>query len=140
MSQQVRRCNKTKEEDSDRFAAELSAFGWWFASEKFDDSWAMAQLVEALQLTGQVDVDHQVAEKLAGLAALLPGKVVQALNLMVEGDRDGWHVRMWQEHMRAALTTIMECGEVDAGKDAVALVNRLAARGHTAFSDLLPDE
>lgn len=77
------RRQQAKAPGSRNYASEMSAFGWWFVSEKFDDSWAIAQLVEALRLAGRVEVDHLVVERLAVLAPTLPRDVVQALNLMV---------------------------------------------------------
>src|SRR5262249_50019007 len=51
-------------------AAELAAFGWWFASAKFDDIWALDQLVRVLSLGPSEivprmrGVDHLVTEHL----------------------------------------------------------------------------
>ena len=39
-------------------AAELTSFGWWLASAKFDNAWALNQLTEVLKLVGKVDADH----------------------------------------------------------------------------------
>lgn len=132
------RLEKAKEDVPGNCVQELSAFGWWFVSEKFDDSWAIAQLTEALRIVGQVDVDHIVMERLAALSPSLPSEVVQVLRLMVEGDREGWHVRLWRKQLRVAIAAVMKVDEKDARAEAVALVNRLAARGHLDFSDLLP--
>src|SRR5437879_2757840 len=53
------------------YVEELSRFGWWFASKKFDDEWAVGQLAEALRIAKKAEPDHLVVERLAELSALM---------------------------------------------------------------------
>jgi len=118
-------------------AAELTAFGWWFVSAKFNDVWAIAQLKEVLKITGNVEPDHLVLERLATLATSMPMPVVECLGLMVEGDKKGWRIRVWGEHVRAILAATLQSANEKARKAAVVLVNRLGARGYLEFQELL---
>ncbi len=117
--------------------AEMAAFGWWFASGKFDDMWSIGQLVEALRLTGKVEVDHLVAERLADLAEKNPAEVVECLSLMVQGDKEGWAIEGWRAHARAVLATALRSDDAKAKQLANALVNHLGKLGHFDFRDLL---
>src|SRR5581483_7932524 len=74
-------------------AAELAAFGWWFVSSKFEDSWAVDQLIAVLSLTRQIDADWLVLERLATLAEVMPKEVAQCISLVIEG-----HLEVWTIH------------------------------------------
>ena len=51
---------------------ELSQFGWWFASGKFDDLWAIEQLIAVLRISGKIESQHLVAERLVTICPKLP--------------------------------------------------------------------
>ena len=118
-------------------AAELAAFGWWFVSDLFDDTWAIEQLKEALKLSGRVQPDHLVVERLATLADDMPLPAVECLGLIIEGDKEGWGIHGWREHTRTLLATALQSTDETAQQAAVDLVHRLGARGYLAFRDLL---
>lgn len=117
--------------------AELAAFGWWFVSAKFDDAWAIVQLEEALKLAVRVEPDHLVVERLATLAAAMPAHAVECLSLIIEGDKEGWHIHGWREHTRTILSSALQSTDNTARQAAVDLVHRLGARGHLGFRNLL---
>ena len=119
--------------------AELAAFGWWFVSAKFDDAWAIVQIKEALKLTVRVEPDHLVVERLATLAAAMPAHAVECLSLIIEGDKEGWHIHAWREHTRTILSTALQSTDDTAQQAAVDLVHRLGARGYLSFRNLLPE-
>lgn len=87
---------------------EVAAFGWWFASGKFDDGWAIAQLKEALRLSGKTEPYELVLERLARLSTRMPVDVVECLRLIVEGDKEGWNIRTWREPKRTILETVLK--------------------------------
>jgi len=119
--------------------AELAAFGWWFVSAQFDDAWAIVQLKEALKLAVRVEPDHLVVERLATLAAAMPAHAVECLSLIIEGDKEGWHIHGWREHTRTILSTALQSTDETAQQAAVDLVHRLGARGYLSFRDLLSE-
>jgi hypothetical protein len=119
-------------------AAELASFGLWFASAKFDDRWAMAQLTEVLRLVGKVEPDHMVVERLAALVIRMPQQAVECLRLIVKGDKEGWAILGWPEHARTILATAIQSADAEARETAVDLVHRLGALGHREFRNLLP--
>ncbi len=117
---------------------ELSAFGWWFVSGKFDDRWAMTQLREALELSGWAEPDHLVVERLAELATQMPFLAVRCLTLMAESGRPGWHLHGWKQAPRTILAAAIDGSDQAAREAAIDEVHRLGARGHLAYRDLLP--
>ena len=116
---------------------ELAAFGWWFISQKFDDAWAMSQLLAALVLALKAEPDYHVVERLVALAETMPLEAVQCLALMVQGDKEGWEIGSWRDDSRKILAIAITSGNSAARQAAIALVNRLAARGMPDYRDLL---
>lgn len=116
--------------------AELAVFGWWFVSQKFDDPWAIAQLLAALSLVQKAEPNHLVVERLVALASTMPLEAVQCLSLMVQGDKEGWDISGWQDDSRKILAAAIASGNPAARQAAIDLVNRLAARGMPDYQDL----
>ncbi|MGQ9677552.1 MAG: hypothetical protein ACUVX1_17965, partial [Chloroflexota bacterium] len=122
----------------DLHVAELAAFGSWFVSGKFDDAWAIAHLRAALELAGRTEPDHLVVDRLAQLTGKMPLIAVQCLRMMVEGDKEGWHIHMWKDSARGILRAALSSSDGIARREAEDLVNRLGALGHYAtFRDLV---
>jgi hypothetical protein len=120
--------------------SELSAFGWWFVSAKLDDIWAMNELLNVLRLVQKAEPDHMVVERLASLVEKMPGECVECLRHLIEGDREGWGVLGWRDHARTVLATVLRTGSQDIKQAGVDIVNRLSARHHFEFRDLLSPE
>jgi hypothetical protein len=121
----------------DGYQSEIAAFGWWFVSEKFDDHWAVEQLLQALRLAGKVDPDHWVIERLAELVRIMSIQVLDCLQLIIEGDSQRWTTFGSREEIRKIISDALKSGDSAASKRARGLVNVLAARGHVEFMDLL---
>ena len=117
---------------------ELSAFGWWFISAKFDDGWAMSQLREVLELSGWAEPDHLVVERLAELVTEMPYLAVRCLTLMAENDRPRWYFHGWKQAPRTILAAAIDGSGQAAREAAIDEVHRLGARGYLGFRNLLP--
>jgi len=116
---------------------ELSAFGAWFVSDKFDIEWSLQQLNRSLQIVGETDPDHLVVKKLAKIAAQFPKESVQCLELLIKGDKNGWKIGLWRDSARAILTTALQSHNEGVMKSAKDLINFLMSRGQFEFRDLL---
>lgn len=114
----------------------LQSFGWWFSSGKFPDDWGMANLQEVLNLTGYVDADDFVMERLAGMASDDPARALNVLRKLVRGD-EGWGVTSWgglaEKVLRAALQ------DARTATEAKTVIHELGARGHFQFRELSAD-
>ena len=113
---------------------ELRAFGWWFASGKFDDEWAVSQLYEVIKITGSIDPDHWVVERLAKLAAHMPEECVKCLELIVIHESTGWGIYSWREAAKAILGKALH---TEAAAQAKRVINYLGSKGHLEFGELL---
>lgn len=120
----------------DEYTQELAAFGWWFISGKFDDSWAMAQLKAALELGGWIEPTHLVVDHLVQKAAELPLLAAENLGLIIEGEGQHQGLYAWRQSAREVIELVLSSENERAQRAARELVNRLAARGIN-FQDLL---
>jgi len=114
---------------------EMNAFGWLFTVAKFNPEWRLRRLRETLEISPASDPDHLVIETLSGLTADFPSLVIDCLTLIVEAEEIEYKVHYWSPHIRHAITAAIEKGESES---AGILINKLAARGHINFRDLLP--
>ncbi len=121
---------------------ELEGFGWWFGSGRFDEDWAFTQLHELLTMEGAVRPDHTVAERLAALRHEHLAQVVSCLSLLIDvthrhAAQRSWFVTGARDEIRAILEDGIRTDDPETRRLARETVNRLIARGHTQFGDLL---
>ena len=117
----------------------MAAFGWWFASAKFDAEWSMSQLGQVLTVTSEVEADHLVVERLAALGTAFPLDCVECLSSLMERGPT-WRFHSWHEHPRTILAAALEGRDERARQAAIALISRLWARGYLQYRDLLSDQ
>ena len=114
---------------------ELAAFGWWFASGRFDDKWAINQLIETLETGGSLDDKKHVVKHLATLAPYIPIPVARALHLLVEAT-DYLRVFMFDDEAKEALQSLLASGCEEAEEQAKRTIDHLLTLGHRDFRDL----
>jgi len=121
------------------YTSELSAFGGWFASGKFDDLWSITQLRDVLQVTGLAQPYHSVLERLAKIAPLLPDIAIESLSMLIEGDKKRQYTYVWHEHLRTILIAAITSADKVAQQLARSLINKLLAgdRAYGGFRELL---
>jgi len=132
-----KRLSETKSTpDKENFLPEMVAFGWWFASAKFDDKWSIEQLLEALRITQKTDLDHLVVERLAVISESMPMETVQCLEYLVKGDKEGWKMHRWREKAKRILSSALQA-QGSAAENAEDLIHYLGSRGYLEFRSLL---
>ena len=97
----------------------------------------MAQLTEALKISGKMEISESVVEKLASFAQAMPYETVKCLELLAKGDRDGWDIDMWRGHARIILASALQSGNKEASSTAENLIHYLGSRGYLDFRNLL---
>jgi hypothetical protein len=122
-------------QDRSDFEKEVAAFGWWFASGKFDVDWALDQLFASLEFSGRVKRTHMILKTLSVTAQTHPLKSVKSLRLIAEGDRQGWELDIGREHIWQILQWSL--ANPDAKEEAEKLIHYLGSRGFLEFKDLL---
>lgn len=115
---------------------EISSFGWWFISEKFDLEWSLTKLAEALRCFPKSESDHMVIEQLSKNVEAYPDKVLECLDLLVRGHKEPWVIDLNKQHIRKILQVAL--GRDDLRDQARRIINYLGSRGFIDFRDLLP--
>jgi hypothetical protein len=128
------RIEATKQGNS---TTELVPFGYWFLSNKFDESWSLQTLVATLSLSKRVEPAMQVIEHLAEISQRYPVECVACLRLMVEGDAEGWMLIGVEDDARKVLQEALDSGNMDGAVAARRLIEDLIAKGQFGFRSLL---
>lgn len=118
---------------------ELAKFGLWFGSGKFDDSWALTELVGVLRRNLRVDASHLVVERLSNTVDLMPALSVECLGLLVADDGQTRLIPNWLHSSREILAKALTSGNAEASAGARALINLLGARGYLDLGNLLSE-
>lgn len=127
------RLNKARENSSE-FIAEMKAFGWLFASKKFDEFWAITTLKETLDISGYSEFDNLVVEYLAALANDFPALAIDCMTIMIEGADTYWTISYWSPNIKKVISAAIK---TDSRSSAIVLINKLGSRGHLEFQELL---
>jgi len=116
---------------------ELAAFGWWFVSDRFDPNWACNQLLRVLKAAKKVEPDHEVVKKLLAHVDQRPVFALEALEMIVEADRDGWSFYGWSSEAKEILETALKRPEREVYQAAKRVVDLLVAKGYFDFRELI---
>ncbi len=119
------------------YRRELATFGWWFASNCFDDAWRLAQLQIVLDATRHIDPEFKVLETLESLAPRFALQTVLCVTRVVEGDRQGWETYGSRDHIQAVIKAALASDSIDARSAAARLVDYLVGRGNFEYRSLL---
>lgn len=117
---------------------ELSGFGWWFAAGKFPDSWAISQLIEALELCGKADGENFILTRLLKIAPQLPLQALQLLEALIDSDKTDWGVYTWRDEAKPIVAAALDSNDPGTTKAARDFINRMSARGYLGFREMLP--
>ena len=116
---------------------ELNGFGWWFISEKFDETWDLNQLISALELGAEIDPNHLVIERLSRLVAAHPLLVAKALILIIESSKDEWFIHGAKNEISNIISVVYSNSDQAIKKAGSDLINRLVAKGYIDFDKFL---
>jgi len=137
-------------EQPDKQFKQVVAFGWWFISGKFNDTWALEQLKKALDIAKWVEPHRRVIAQLAEFVSSpamrdpenrdTPKLVIECLSIIIKGVqeyRKEWAVRAEKDNIRKILTFLLNNDEPELREAAESLVHELGALGYYDFRDLL---
>ena len=124
------------EEKPSAHRGELSAFGFWFASDALPIDWQMQTLNRLLRLIKTISPSHLVVKKLAEVCSRNPLSSVESLRYLVEGDTEGYEIYGWDENPKTILAAALDGGEASAA-EARLLIEQLIVRGHHSYRTLL---
>jgi len=98
----------------DAFVKELSGFGYWFTSKKFDERWSLETLLAVLQLTRKTQAEMEAVKLLAERCPQYPLQCVTCLHLMVEGDTERWLLYGVEEDAKLVLRIALDSSDSEA--------------------------
>ncbi len=121
----------------DNFANELANFGYWFATDKFDEPWALNTLLAVLKLTKKAQSEMEVVKRLVELCPRYPMECVSCLRLMIEGDKDRWLILGVENDAREVLSLAINSSNPNAALSAMRLAEDLIRVRHYGFRSIL---
>lgn len=116
------------------FLHEVAAFARWFNSGKFNDTWALEQLKQVLEINNFLEHDFLVIEKLATLSGEMPDLTFECLELILADDRNGWQAYRWLDETEIILSNALRGNNREKAID---LINKLGEKGNWEFRKLL---
>lgn len=121
-------------------AEELSPFGWWFASGRFEENWGLENLRVTLSLSGAIENEQGVVKRLGEVAGRRPMEAIECLGLLVRKISPEWGFSLMESEVRRVLQVIMTSSNANARLHARRLINDLGAKGHLDYRDLLYEQ
>lgn len=117
---------------------ELAGFGWWFLGRQFPRDWAIQQLLRTLVICPKIEAAHLVAKELATLCPQWPAETLRCIELMIEEEEQAMWIYSFQDEAGVILHACLQSLDPAAQQAARDFINRLAARGHLMFRNLIP--
>lgn len=116
-------------EKKESFISEMSCFGWWFTSKKFEDAWVLPKLYESLKISRKVEFNRDVVKKLAEISDEFPVDTFLCLNEIARGEVNLWDIKSWYKEAYIILENALNCKNKEIVQDAIDLTNYLGSLG-----------
>jgi hypothetical protein len=115
---------------------EVAQFAVWFWSGKFDDNWALEQLIASMKSSEDVEREFFILERLTRLSATIPRETLIALDLLIRSahrKRDYFHGR---DEAKAIIENGLRSVDSATQKKAREIANFLLSLRYSEFRDL----
>jgi len=115
---------------------ELAKFAVWFWSGKFDDDWALEQLIASMKASEDIEREFFVLKRLSRLSASMPLKSLVALDLLIKSahqKRDYFH---GHDQAKTIIENALRSSDIAAQKKAREIANYLLSLRYSEFRDL----
>lgn len=124
--------------DKSDYYEELSEFGWWFSSGRFEEGWALDKLIEVLEITRKIERDLYVLRKLVSVSEEHLPKAFKCLEILESGDKQSWAIFDWEKEVSDILKRCLESTLGDLPEKTQQFVHLLGAKGFRSYRSLLP--
>jgi len=128
------RITKAKE-NSDNHKKEISAFGWWFVSGKFDPKWSISQLVEVLRLFSVIRPVYMVLDHLAKIVEEYPKESLECLGRIIEVEQGIMDIHAKIDSVQHILKIALQLENIR--EEAKRIIHILGSYGLIEFRELL---
>ncbi len=119
---------------------ELNGFGWWYASGKLDELWALEQLILSTKLGVVPDPEQFVIDHLEKVVTVYPQLVAQALILIIDSSEDEWLITASREEIKKITEVVYNNSDSKTKKIGTDLINRLVSKGFLEVRNLLKSD
>jgi hypothetical protein len=116
---------------------ELTEFGWWFVSGRFDAAWALTKIQEVLGLCDDIHPDHLVMDFLKDQASSHPDLVADCLRLLIQKVSRRPNSYGWLYRIEEVFAELLASESKSAKQKTVDLIHELGARGYQNLASLL---
>jgi hypothetical protein len=111
-------------------AAELTAFGWWFRSDRFDRRWALRELLIVLDCIADVErIDVDITEQVAQAAHLDLDVALRVFTRLLHSARQSWRLTEIVHEGCEILAAALDSGRPELVERANRLINEIASWG-----------
>ncbi len=111
-------------------------FGTWFTCGQFPSEWILDRFKQFVEIVPTPESDRPILDKLVEIVDVDMLKSVQILDIIVRGDKEGWHIYSYRDSAKIILgKAIKVTGEVH--DKARSLIDYFGRRGYTDFGELL---
>jgi len=108
---------------------ELSRFGWWFRSKRFDREWSVRNMALVAQTGHVTQMAGSIANDLEAYASDFPSESLDALEGLL-ADRESWETFSVVKHAPAILAAALDTDIPDLVAKANAIIEQLGRAGH----------
>lgn len=112
-----------------------SLIGDWIASGHLGVEWSLVTLLEYLSHDSEAEHGDDVLARLDEWCSSHPVQVLDATRLLVIGDREGWRMHLWKDHVQNICNLTKDVVLSDVGQARANLLEALIRRGHVQFVD-----
>lgn len=118
------------------FLKELSAYGWWFNSEKLDNTFSLRLLEFVAKNVGLIEGDHEIMETLHKLYSSDSLKVLTIIKILIENAEKQWIIDSWISEIEAILKESLKSTDQEVIELTNSIMGILTARGYSSISKL----
>jgi hypothetical protein len=115
----------------------MAAFGWWFSSGKFDESWSIERFMKSMHIGTKSKIDYFIIDYLTEVSKRFPKESVDILSSLILKEEPSWVIIGEKDKIETIIQKALISTDPPTQQVAKDLVNRLVARGHTDYADLL---
>jgi len=124
------------EQRKNKSPKELAQFAVWFWSEKFDDEWALTQLIASIKASEDIEPEFFVLDRLARTSANMPLQSLIALDLLIRAAHKKPHYFYPLDKTRAIIENGIRSADPATQTKAREVANLLLSLRYFEFRDL----
>jgi hypothetical protein len=124
------------EKGKKKSSKELAQFAVWFWSGKFDDDWALQQLIASMKSSDDIEREFFILERLTRLSSTMPRETLIALDLLIRSAHRKRDYFDGRDEAKAIIENGLRSLDSGTRKKARQIANFLLSLRYSEFRDL----